>query len=485
MAFVVLIALALTMTVYILGTMLESFVVSRYYRSESTKARYASEAFRDLEDYIESRNVSATDTAKLQDWVSEHDYTTLQVSDNTDIQFSGGWLVTDTGAAANNNENMTQSGGANAATGAQPDISGDTDRINYDTFKTTAYDRIITFADGDHYVRITTSKEQGFSMVMFMVRIILCVITLAGTLLIQNSRTITRIIKLSEEVQEVSDGDLKASIDPTSNDEIGRLAENVDKMRDAIVDKLRHEKEAWDANTQLITAMSHDIRTPLTSLIGYLDIIESGKYKSKEEAIRYVSSSRDKALQLKELSDKLFQYFLVFGSHDKERELETFDAGILLQQLISEHSAELIGYGFAIDFEYRVEGVELKAELSSMRRLFDNVFSNIMKYADKSYHVRISADIEDDRIVIRLINRVLAVSRKVESNNIGLKTCEKICRDMDGSFSYTDDEESSQLFTVRIALPATKTAPGEQNADVDTGAGTGSDAEEAGEPDRE
>ena len=66
---------------------------------------------------------------------------------------------------------------------------------------------------------------------------------------------------------------------PTDNDEIGRLAESVDAMRDSIVDRLNSEKKAWDANTQLITAMSHDIRTPLTSLIGYLDIIGTGKYK--------------------------------------------------------------------------------------------------------------------------------------------------------------------------------------------------------------
>ena len=74
--------------------------------------------------------------------------------------------------------------------------------------------------------------------------------------------------------------------------------------------------------------------------VRYLDIIESGKSRSRGEELRYIASCREKAFQLKEMSDKLFQYFLVFGSQEgREKNYEVFDAGILIQQLISEHSA--------------------------------------------------------------------------------------------------------------------------------------------------
>ena len=79
-------------------------------------------------------------------------------------------------------------------------------------------------------------------------------------------------------------------------DEIGTLAASVDSMRNSIVETMRSEKAAWNSNTALITAMSHDIRTPLTSLVGYLDIIEGGKYKSEEELIHYIKSSRETRL---------------------------------------------------------------------------------------------------------------------------------------------------------------------------------------------
>ena len=105
-------------------------------------------------------------------------------------------------------------------------------------------------------------------------------------------------------------------------------------MRLSIIQKHQREKEAWDANSQLVTSMSHDIRTPLTSMIGYLDIIKSEKYQSAEELERYISSCREKAFQLKELSDKLFQYFLVFNSGENEKHLEVFDANVLLTQIL-------------------------------------------------------------------------------------------------------------------------------------------------------
>ena len=70
--------------------------------------------------------------------------------------------------------------------------------------------------------------------------------------------------------------------------------------------------------------MSHDIRTPLTTLIGYLDILDSGDYRSQEELERYIGNCKQKALQLKDLSDKMFQYFLVFGRDSLEMENETY-----------------------------------------------------------------------------------------------------------------------------------------------------------------
>ena len=450
LAIVVVIALIMTFLVFELLGVFQSFVVDKYYLSEDAVARNEDEAFESLEKTIKSHNMKSTDTELLQRWVKDQEYTYLVVSDNFSIAFDGGWSISTTPTPT---EDVTTDQ-------SDIDYDNDSERITLDTFQQDTKNRIVQFEDGPFYVYINVYREEYFYRMMMIVRIALCVLTLIGIIMIYNGRVLGRIVRLSQEVEEVTSGNLTADIAGTANDEIGSLANNVDTMRNYIIKRLQSEKEAWDKNSELITAMSHDIRTPLTSLIGYLDIIESGKYQSKDEEKRYIESCRDKALQLKDLSDKLFQYFLVFGSKGAEKNLEVFDAGILLQQIISEHSAELINYGFNIDLDYRIpiEGessdnkMEIEADISGLRRLFDNLFSNLTKYADKNTAIRISAvpDEEGRNIVVRIINGVLTESRRVESNKIGLKTCEKICRDMGGSFYYQDE---GQLFTVRMNLP--------------------------------
>ncbi len=441
---VVVIALVAAFCVYIVFTWLTEIMTEKYYTNEASNRASVEEAYKDLERYIKDHNVEGTNVKAIVAWLEGNSYTTIHVRDNLRVYADATWTGdSKKSVVATNLEE------------AFDDDAENTEKIERITYDDANIDdknknRIIRFADDDYYVFIDVFKEEQFKNIMAFIKLVLCVSTLIGIVLFYNGRLMRRMIRLSQEVHIVSEGDLAGEIEPTANDEIGRLAVSVDNMRDSIVERLRNEKAAWDANTQLITAMSHDIRTPLTSLIGYLDIIESEKYSSKEEELKYISSCREKAFQLKDLSDKLFQYFLVFGSHEKEKSFEVFDAGILLQQLISEHSAELIGYGFKIDFDYGIENAEIEADISGLRRLFDNVFSNIMKYGDKSYHVSISAIVEDNYIIIRLINSILTVSRKVESNKIGLKTCEKICSDVGGSFSYKDE---GLLFTARIKLP--------------------------------
>lgn len=454
MSMVILLALAVTLGMYILADWVESAVAEKNYKSTAAVEKNVGAAYESLQKYIGENNIKGTDSDALQNWIEKHDYTYLSVYDNDKSTFDGGWQP---GADKDTTRNPVTPGEQRQKIEkkrATEDYSGnEQQKIDPDIFKSDVRNRIVEFADGPYYVYIDTYKQQYWYDIMIFVKVILCAITFIGIMLLYNGTVLRRIINLSNQVEKISDGDLHAGIVSAHNDEIGKLAVSVDTMRDSILEKLQNEKAAWDANTQLITAMSHDIRTPLTSLIGYLDIIEGGKFSSEDEMKRYIGSCRDKAFQLKDLSDKLFQYFLVFGSQTMEKYMEVFDGGILINQLISEHAAELISYGFKIDFDYFVPETEIRVDISSIRRLFDNMFSNIMKYGDKNYHVSIRVDKEDDWISVRVINRILESSRKVESNKIGLKTCEKICLDMGGLFVYKDDEK---MFSARVSLPVYK-----------------------------
>ena len=214
--------------------------------------------------------------------------------------------------------------------------------------------------------------------------------------------------------------------------------------------------------------MSHDVRTPLTSLIGYLDIIEGKKFRTEEDLIRYIHSCREKAFQLKDLSDELFSYFLVFGNPGNA-ELEEVDAGILFQQLLGEHVAEVLNYGRNITLTYDIpEDVWVKVNVSSLRRLFDNLFSNILKYAGKDFPVEVCATYSENRIEILFRNTIWKEAKQRESTKIGVKTCRKICEDMYGTFSAIEEDES-YVTHITFPVPRSKEGGGEKD-DADGGA---------------
>lgn len=435
MAFAVVLGLLLAACVVVMCFWVKNTITMYKYQSDAAIEKNLDELYENLETYIRENEVKGTDTEALSNWMKTQEYVYLYVYDNNTVQFEAGWWLS---------EEMNQKSEEETEDNVES-----SKRIDEDTFTEDVYNRIVTFADRKYYVSADLYKEYEWERLMSILTVVLAFITLLATILIYNRMLLKRISLLSGNIQKISDGDLEHRLFPLRNDELGELTVSVETMRNSIIKKYKDEKAAWEANQQLITEMSHDIRTPLTSMIGYLDIIEGKKYKTEAELDKYVSACRDKAFQLKDLSDKLFQYFLVYGSQ-KERLLERFDANILLQQLLMEHSAELISQGYTVDLQFDVPEVGIMVDLSGIRRLFNNIFSNVTKYADAEKGVRVRAVIEECQLVIVVENWISEASKKVESNKIGLKTCEKICSAFKGRFVYA---ENGQKFFVWVYLP--------------------------------
>jgi signal transduction histidine kinase len=426
--------------------LLENQVANKLFLSSAAKQKAVDRKYNDLNSYIAKYKVKATDTNALKKWMKDESYTEFIVYDNSGDLFSAGWVVDSSGTVGSLGSNSTAANNRKDAA-----TSDKSKRIDSSEFKSDLYNRIIQFRDGKYYVFINVYKENHWYSIMNIVKVVLAAMVFLLAILLYNSFVLRRVITLSNEVKAISEGDLKRSIATVHNDEIGNLASSVDIMRNAILEKMDNEKAAWDANTQLITSMSHDIRTPLTSLIGYLDIIEGKKFNSYDELDKYINSCREKAFQLKDLSDKLFQYFLVFGNKDQGKNLETLDAGILFQQILVEHVAEAISYGNNINLQYNIpENVMVDTDISSLRRLFDNLFSNIMKYANTQFSVEVKADVITDKIKLVLQNHIWEEAKKVESTKIGVKTCKKICEDMGGTFKAMEEEK---IYTTEILFP--------------------------------
>ena len=199
--------------------------------------------------------------------------------------------------------------------------------------------------------------------------------------------------------------------------------------------------------------MSHDIRTPLTVLLAYLDIM---KMNAEDETMNnYIAASKKTALRLKQMSDDMFNYFLVYGS-GAEIELQECDAGTLVDQMLAEHILIMREQGYDIVYNMEgssediLDGIVLITDPPQMMRIIENIFSNITKYADREKPVTVNISVDTDEMTIKVDNFVDKNPNNAKKNGIGHKTCMKLASAMDMRFSA---EENDGVFTCYLAVP--------------------------------
>lgn len=133
-------------------------------------------------------------------------------------------------------------------------------------------------------------------------------------------KKIRYIMVLHDEIEILEGGSLDYPITVKGKDELSELAEGLDCMRVSFQGMIEREANIVQENQKMITEMSHDIRTPVTSIMLYTEILKNGKYKDEEQLNEYIERIDRKAHRMKQLTDNFFEYMLVTG--DDEIELE-------------------------------------------------------------------------------------------------------------------------------------------------------------------
>ena len=233
-------------------------------------------------------------------------------------------------------------------------------------------------------------------------------------------------------------------------DELSELASGIDEMRRSIVKHQSAEDEIRSANSQLVTAMSHDLRTPLTSLLAFLEILDRDKVKDEEQRLHLIHQSLTQTMSIKSMADKLFEYFLVYTSEWEQPELEDRDADELFAQFWQEYAFALESRGFIVETDFGELGGNVAVNLELLRRAFDNLYANLAKYAEPSEPIYIQYRRKGETVSLTLANTISSQRESRESTNIGLNTCRRILRMLGGSF---ESNEAEGVFKVELRLP--------------------------------
>lgn len=254
--------------------------------------------------------------------------------------------------------------------------------------------------------------------------------------------------KLKDEILVMANGDLEHPITVKGKDEIGILARNLDEMRLALDENICREQEGQKANHDLISSISHDLRTPMTTLYGYLEIMAQKKC-SEEKREEYIARCIGKVEEIRALSDKMFEYALVY---EKNEQVEL--AEIFLWELLEEMegSQEFLRLkGFKVQTERKApETVKVEGNRVFFQRIFNNLFSNILKYGEKERPVYITTAADRGSVELGFLNGKKQQEQQVESNRIGLKSVQKMV-ELQGGSLFTADE--AEIFAVTIRMP--------------------------------
>lgn len=300
----------------------------------------------------------------------------------------------------------------------------------------------VRFADGLYDVCIVDYSEKKVYYISMIIGFLVCMFLYVALIMFYNGRIVRRVRRLTHEVSKIKNDNIQAKITKSGNDEIYILAENIDSMRNSIIQQMSKEEEAWQANRDLVTAMAHDIRTPLTVLNGYLELLQEGAFESDEEYQQYIETCVDKAGQLKDLSDKLFRYFFVYSGHTDKLKMEMFDAKELFQQMVGEYIILLEEKGITFHRKTDAASLKIAVDVSYLKRLFDNIFTNIRKYSDYGKPVDVIYEVSEHTVKLVISNYIRKDRNGAESTRIGIKTCEKIAQEMNISFSVKEERRS-------------------------------------------
>lgn len=325
---------------------------------------------------------------------------------------------------------------------------------------------MVEFKNGYAQVIVTFLHPTFFVAPYFFFCFGLCIILFFSIILIFISRKMNSVILLKQKILQMAAGDLTTPIPELRQDEIGILAQELDNLRITLYETITQEQESRLANQDLISALSHDLRTPLTILNGYLEIAKLSKKPEMQK--EYLNRCLNKTDEIRQMTDRLFEYALVY----EEAELPALTSLPVhtLYQYVTENADFLRLTGFSVSVELPetppvtsqsmeeaptddrrpLHPAYFSGDATLLTRIFNNLFSNIIKYGTKKEPVIITSSITAEHITISLFNTVKQDSSGIESTQIGLKSVRKMIELMGGTLKT---ELYNEHFTAQFELP--------------------------------
>ncbi|WP_254489789.1 HAMP domain-containing sensor histidine kinase [Bacillus thuringiensis] len=210
---------------------------------------------------------------------------------------------------------------------------------------------------------------------------------------------------ISENVNDIANGKLGLTIGIKGKDELAQLVQNINYMSKELENTFEQERRLERTKNELITNISHDLRTPLTSIIGYIDLLKRGQYESKTQLQEYLETTYLKSKRLKYLIDELFEYTRLSGI-DVKLNLNEVDLSGLLEQIVGEYIPIFEKESLIVQKSITQETIPIFIDVEKMVRVYENLFMNAIKYSMKPSELSICLELIGNKAMLKVSNKV-------------------------------------------------------------------------------
>ncbi|MEC1120001.1 HAMP domain-containing sensor histidine kinase [Bacillus safensis] len=369
-----------------------------YYDQES--AKYIQKFSR----YVSENELSSTDRQAFGEWVKKENYINLTIFNDEVLQYDSIYSAAD--ESAYGKERMTQYA------------------------KHHSYP--VQFSDGEGRVMVDGFYSSRYHDLAFTLELLGATLIFLLMVLLGIRKSLRYLQTIHQEIHILEGGELDYEMTVKGHDELAMIAKSIEDLRKAFLDKLQAIDELQEESRSLVTEMSHDMRTPLTSLMMNLEFAKKEEAGADTRKDQYIASAYEKALQLKNLSDNLFAYFLLDKEH--EPELETVAVKEVIYDLLSDQVAILQQETFKVHLLGELPDSYINVNVEELGRVFDNVMSNLRKYADPKKDINLTFLSDQEIFEIHVSNAIKETKVTPESNGLGERSIRRMMTRMHGQF---------------------------------------------------
>lgn len=400
----------------------QSYIKNVVMSKENTTLRNRA-VWREFSEFVGKNQISTSDSDKIFEWIREHRNVYISIYSNNYLIISANGL----NSQAYEPENRL--------------TLKEVDGMGIEVYP-------IRFKDGSFMAYTCDTSAKNALEAAPIIWLAAALFMFSVCVVIYTQHVTRRVIRLSRQTEAITREDLSSEITVKGGDELSILAGDIDGMRNDLIEKIREEQQARRANNELLTNLSHDVRTPLTVLIGYCELM--GKEEGEKKLREYARAAGAQAAQLGALMDKLFGYFCIYGDKRPNMDVKSYDAQLLLEQMLFEKQFRLECEGFSTKLEISAQGERMSTDAVYLNRAVDNLMSNIEKYADGDKPVVLSARAACGELCLTIENAVKRKKDEVKSTGIGMRSSERIIEQLGGSMRVKADES---VYAVTIILP--------------------------------